>query len=118
MSPNSNSTSPAASGLYRRDRLAAQQAADGGARRPHLVQGHQRTARRMGGAKAIPINGNLQRDGFREGLNPSYALRAACMLALPDRNDVSIAPYFFFAPVRLMLLMASGGRPDFSAISR
>ncbi len=28
------------------------------------------------------------------------------------------APYFFFAPTRLMLLIASGVRPDFSAISR
>ena len=27
-------------------------------------------------------------------------------------------PYFFFAPTRLMLLIASGVRPDFSAISR
>jgi hypothetical protein len=35
---------------------------------------HLRQARRMGGAKAIPINSNLQRDGFREQLNRSYAL--------------------------------------------
>jgi hypothetical protein len=28
----------------------------------------------MGGAEAIPINCNLPNDGFREGLNPSYAL--------------------------------------------
>ena len=35
------------------------------------------------------------------------------------RNDVDrAAPYFFFAPTRLMLLIASGVRPDFSAISR
>jgi hypothetical protein len=32
-------------------------------------------ARRMGGALAIPINSCGEVDGFREGLNPSYALR-------------------------------------------
>jgi hypothetical protein len=33
-------------------------------------------------------------------------------------DDDGDAAYFFFAPVRLIFLIASGGRPDFSAISR
>jgi hypothetical protein len=36
--------------------------------------------------------------------------------ATPDESCADAA-YFFFSPARLMLLMASGGRPDFSAIS-
>ena len=47
------------------------------------------------------------------------------VLGLPSqarryRNDAEsrAKPHFFFAPTRLMLLIASGVRPDFSAISR
>jgi hypothetical protein len=39
----------------------------------------------------------------------------------PGHDEVArwnLAYYFFFAPTRLMLLMARVGRPDFSAISR
>src|SRR2546430_10977885 len=41
----------------------------------------------------------------------------AVLRATPDGAGGCTA-YFFFAPTRLMLLMAGGGRPDFSAISR
>ena len=38
------------------------------------------------------------------------------LLAMTWRELAQV--YFFFAPTRLMLLIASGVRPDFSAISR
>src|SRR4029453_5008341 len=44
-----------------------------------------------------------------------------CFVAIAPRNDAERAEfngYFFFAPTRLMLLISSGVRPDFSAISR
>src|ERR1700761_3280105 len=35
-----------------------------------------------------------------------------------DVTPMFVPPYFFFAPTRLISLISSGGRPDFSAISR
>jgi hypothetical protein len=51
-------------------------------------------------------------------------IAAHLALKIPDRQEMTrryqpIAKnYFFLAPARVMLLIASGARPDFSAISR
>ncbi len=56
-------------------------------------------------------------NNFMAAGRPFGADHRSVAIARYLRRD-QIALYFFLAPVRAMLLIASGARPDFSAISR
>ena len=68
----------------------------------------------FGNPVLLPVT-RLSTTGLRTCCSPGTGARGT---GEGDRARLHQKSYFFFAPTRSMRLMASGARPDFSAISR